>query len=442
MPNRIDCMFKYVVTLIFLISTNLLSGQNVDKMTWFKDAKLGIFIHWGIYSVDGVDESWAFFNRKMPYDQYMSQIKGFTASHYNPNDWINLIKESGAKYTVITSKHHDGIALWNTKANNRSIPMLTPAKKDVLSPFVDACRKGGLKLGLYFSLIDWSNPDYPAILRDSVRYKVADDTIRWNRFRSFYQSQIKELTHKYNPDLYWFDGDWEHSADEWEADKVRNSILAYNPNAILNSRLTGYGDYDTPEQNFPIDRPERAWELCMTSNNNWGYHPDDVHYKTPYEVITLFSDIISHGGNLLLGIGPREDGWIPFEQVHLLKEIGKWTRKHDEAIFNAVAGLPYGHYFGPSTLSKDSTELYLFAPTKDISSIYLKGIVNKINDITILGTDKHLGHKVVGKISWSPVPGLIFIDSIPKDAMDQYMTVIKIKLDGTLRLYRGKGGYE
>lgn len=430
-----------VSCLLVMMTGILCRGQNDGKMQWFKDAKLGIFIHWGIYSVDGVDESWAFHNRKMPYDQYMAQVKRFTAGHYNPDDWVHLIKESGARYTVITSKHHDGIALWNTGENDRSIPRLAPAGRDVLTPFVDACRRSGLKLGLYFSLIDWSHPDYPAILKDSVRYKIADDSVRWNRFRKFFQGQINELVDRYNPDLYWFDGDWEHSAEEWQADKVRNNILKHNPNAIINSRLTGRGDYDTPEQNFPVSRPDRAWELCMTANNNWGYHPDDVQYKTPYEVITLFSDIISHGGNLLLGIGPREDGWIPDQQVHLLKEIGKWTHKHEEAIFNTVAGLPYGHYYGPSTLSKDSTILYLFVPTQNRGSIYLKGISNKILDIYVLGTDTHLNHKIVGKISWSPVPGLVFIDQLPITAMDKYMTVLKIRLEGKLKLYRGKGGY-
>ena len=419
------------------------ANENDTKMQWFKDAKLGIFIHWGIYAVNGVDESWSFHNKKMSYANYMKQLNGFTAKNYNPGAWVQLIKESGARYTVITTKHHDGIALWDTRANNMSVAKLTPARRDVLTPFFDAARKAGLKAGAYFSILDWSHQDYPGFLKDSSRYQIKNDTLRWKRYQEFYQKQIQELSEKFNPDLFWFDGDWEHSAEEWQAKKVRNMILKHNPNAIINGRLTGYGDYETPEQNFPITRPSmHPWELCMTANNNWGYHPDDSAYKTPYELITIFADVISNGGNLLFDIGPREDGWIPTEQVFLLKELGKWTNKHAAAIFNTVAGLPPGHYYGPSTLSKDSSTLYLFVPTRNLGKIVIKGLYNKINSISVVGADQQLGHKIVGKISWSPVPGLVYIDNIPDTAMDGYMTVLEVKLDGPVKLYKGKGGLQ
>lgn len=432
---------RTLLLFAFCFSLQHLQAQtNPDKMQWFKDAKLGIFIHWGIFSVDGVDESWAFYNKKMPYQDYMKQLNGFTAKNYNPEAWAQLIKETGARYAVITTKHHDGIALWDTKANNMSTAKLTPARKDVITPFFAAIRNAGLKAGAYFSILDWSHQDYPGFTKDSSRYIVKNDTMRWKRYLDFYQKQIKELSDNYNPDLFWFDGDWEHSAEEWQADKVRAAILQHNPNAIINARLTGRGDYDTPEQNFPVTRPSRIWELCMTSNNNWGYHPDDSAYKTPYELITIFADVIGNGGNLLFDIGPREDGWIPTEQVNLLKELGKWTNKHSTAIFNTIAGLPAGHFYGASTLSKDSSTLYLFVPAKNAGKLVIKGLNNKINSIKIVGSDQQLNHKIVGKISWSPVPGLVYIDNIPEAAMDEYMTVLELKLDGPLKLYRGKGG--
>lgn len=411
------------------------------RMQWFKDAKLGIFIHWGIYSVNGVDESWAFHNKKMSYADYMKQLNGFTAKNYNPEAWVQLIKETGARYAVITTKHHDGIALWDTKANNMSTAKLTPARKDVLTPLFAAFRKAGLKAGAYFSLLDWSHQDYPGFLKDSSRYKTKNDSARWKRYVDFYQSQIRELSTRFNPDLFWFDGDWEHSAEEWQAAKLRQMILQHNPNAILNGRLKEYGDYETPEQNFPVTRPTMGpWELCMTSNNNWGYHPDDSAYKTPYELITIFADVISNGGNLLFDIGPREDGWIPTEQVHLLKELGKWTNKHEKAIFETVGGLPPGHFYGPSTITKDSSTLYLFVPAHNMGKLVIKGLQNKIASIKVIGSDQNLGHKIVGKISWSPVPGLVYIDEIPASATDEYMTVLEVKLDGPVKLYKGKGG--
>jgi alpha-L-fucosidase len=416
-------------------------NENPAKMQWFKDAKLGIFIHWGIYAVDGVDESWSFHNRKMPYAAYMKQLNGFTAKNYDPDAWAQLIRESGARYAVITTKHHDGIALWDTRVNNMSTAKLTPARKDVLTPFFKALRNAGLKTGAYFSILDWSHQDYPGFLKDSSRYLIKNDPARWNRYLAFYQAQLKELSTQFNPDLFWFDGDWEHSADEWQAKKVREMILAHNPNAIINGRLAGYGDYETPEQNFPITRPSlNPWELCMTSNNNWGYHPDDSAYKTPYELITIFADVISNGGNLLFDIGPREDGWIPAEQAHLLKELGKWTHQYSEAIFNTEAGMPPGHFYGASTISKDSSTIYLFVPALNRGKLVIKGLYNTIQSIKIMGTDQSLNHKIVGKISWSPVPGLVYIDEIPETGANEYMTVLEVKLDGPVKLYKGKGG--
>ena len=410
-----------------------------DKMQWFGDAKLGIFIHAGIYAVDGIDESWSFHNKKISYTDYMKQLQGFTLRKYDPASWADLIKESGARYAVITTKHHDGVAMYATKQNNLSIVKATPAKQDMIKPFFEELRKRGIKCGAYFSLIDWSDHNYPGFLKDSSRYKVSEDYDRWNRFRSFFQGQIKEISTLFNPDLWWFDGDWEHSAEEWDSQKVRSIILSHNPNSIINGRLQGFGDYETPEQNFPVSRPAfNWWELCMTTNDNWGFHNDN-NWKTPYEVITIFVDAVSNGGNLLLDIGPKEDGTIPQEQVQILKELGAWNKKHGEAIFNTLGGMPQGHFYGPTTISKDSSTLYLFLHGKQSGSIMIKGLKNKIDEITVVGTGTKLQSKVVGKISWSPVPGLVYID-VPSSVADKYVTVIKVKLDGTLSLYKGHGG--
>lgn len=411
-----------------------------QKMQWFEDAKLGIFIHWGMYAVNGVTESWSFHNKEISHADYMKQMKGFTASEYNPEEWAALIKESGARYAVITTKHHDGLALWPTKQSHYSVVKNTPAKKDLLKPFYDALDKQGIKRGAYFSLIDWSYPDYPGFLKDSNRYKIENEPARWKRFQQFFQSQIQEVNANYKPDLWWFDGDWEHSAAEWESEKVRENIMKVHPSAIINGRLQGYGDYETPEQNFPVTRPKyNWWELCMTINNSWGYQSKDTFYKTPFEVITIFADVISNGGNLLLDIGPKEDGSIPSEQIHVLKELGKWNKKHGEAIFGTLPGLPHGHFYGPTTLSKDSTVLYLFLPGSTTGNVMIKGLDNTINSIQIVGDEKIIDHKVVGKISWSRVPGLVYID-VPEKYKDPYMTVLKLKLDKPLKLYRGVGG--
>lgn len=439
---------RYAVFFLSFLLISAVNGQQKtnpdeirDKMGWYENAKLGIFIHWGIYAVNGTDESWAFFNRKLSWADYMQQTKGFTASRYDPEAWAELIQYSGAGYAVITTKHHDGVALWNTKAKHFDVVDNTPAKRDLLAPFYSAIRKRGIKAGAYFSLIDWSHPDYPVITRDSVRYQISNDYERWQRFRNFMHGQLKEVNELYKPDLWWFDGDWEHSAEEWESMRIRSEILKLNPRSVLNGRLAGWGDYETPEQNIPVSQPKYPWwELCMTTNDNWGYKVTDTNWKTPFEIISIFADVVSNGGNLLLDIGPKEDGTIPAEQVNILRELGSWNKTNGEAIFGSRAGIPKGHFFGPTTLSADSTKLYLFVSGNAEGPLLVKGLTNKIKSIRVLGNNSSLQHKVVGKISWSPVPGLVFIN-LPKAVQTKYITVLELSLEGPVKLYSGQGGF-
>lgn len=411
-----------------------------DKMQWFADAKLGIFIHAGIYSVNGISESWSFHNKHISHDDYMKQLGGFTLKNYDPAAWADLISQTGAGYAVITTKHHDGVAMYDTRMNELSSVKATPAAQDMIKPFFEELRKRNIRCGAYYSLIDWTHPDYPGFLRDSAKYKVEDDYPKWYRFRDFFQGQIKEILTDLNPDLWWFDGDWEHSAERWEAEKIRHMILKHNPSAIINGRLQGYGDYATPEQNFPVTRPKyNWWELCMTINDSWGFQADDKNWKTPYEVITIFADVVSNGGNLLLDIGPMADGTIPAEQVNVLREFGAWYKKHNKAIFGTLPGLPQGHFYGPTTLSRDSTSIYLFLSGNPQNQIVIRGLFDNIQSVSVVGSNSPLKWKIVGKISWSPVPGLVFIE-VPNDQSDKYLTVIEVKLKSPVKLYSGEGG--
>ncbi|MEJ2113132.1 MAG: alpha-L-fucosidase [Flavobacteriaceae bacterium] len=431
-----------IVALIFCILLNGIHyGQNQElskdeRLEWFQDVKLGIFIHWGIYAVNGIDESWSFHNGYISYADYMNQLDGFTAENYNPKDWVKLISESGARYTVITTKHHDGVALWNTKLSDLNVKDKTPAKKDVLTPFVETAREEGLKVGLYYSLLDWSHPDYPNFLRDKKRY--TEDRKRWAAFTKFNFGQIKELT-KYNPDLYWFDGDWEQPAEKWKAKEIRELLLKQTPTTIINSRLQGYGDYATPEQGVPITRPNsNYWELCMTMNDSWGFQHNDTNYKSVNQLIRILVDCISMGGNLLLDIGPKADGTIPEEQIAILKGIGRWTNKHKSAIYGTRAGIPFGHFNGYTALSKDKTILYLYVDNKPNGPLLIKGLKNKVNRAWVVGNGTKLSTKVMSKLYWSDVPGLLYID-LPEVVQDKDVTVIAIQLDGEIDLYREKG---
>lgn len=440
---------KQVVTLLAALScaTSPIMGQQKasemqdeqkeKRMEWFADAKLGIFIHWGIYAVNGVSESWSFFNKYLPYEEYMNQKEGFTASKYDPKAWVDLIKESGARYTVITTKHHDGVALWDTKAGNLSTVKSTPAKRDLIEPFVKEVRKQDLKLGFYYSLLDWSHPDYPNKTRTEVRYK--DDPARWQRFVDFNMAQLKELNKTWKPDLYWFDGDWEQTAEAWNSKGIVDLLRSDNKNVIINSRIQGYGDYATPEQGVPVVRPEdKYWELCMTMNDSWGYQHTDTNYKSPYILLRTFVDCLSMGGNLLLDMAPKEDGTLPEEQIAILKEFGRWTKKHKEAIYETKAGIPNEHFQGYTTLSKSGDILYLYLPYKPNGPIEVKGLMNKVNRVWVVGSGNMLNYKVYNKNYWSEVPGNLYID-VPERVLDPQITVVAVLLDGPIKLYRGAG---
>ncbi|WP_443939993.1 alpha-L-fucosidase [Pedobacter sp. MW01-1-1] len=426
---------KSFFLLCLLLVSFSMQAQNTDlskntdpKMTWFADAKLGIFIHWGIYSVNGISESWSFFNNYTNHETYMKQLKGFTAANYRPQEWVNLIKESGAKYAVITSKHHDGVSLWDTKAPNAVTTIKnSAAKSDVLTPFVDALKKSGLKTGIYYSLPDWSYEDYNVFTSKRNRYNIKEEPKRWQTFLDYQQEQLKELSKQYKPDLLWFDGNWEHSAADWQADKVHSLLRKYNPNIIINARLDNKGDYDTPEQGIPVLKPAAPyWELCYTMNDSWGYQPYDTKYKTGNMIIRTLVDCMSMGGNLLLDIGPKPDGTIAAEQSNILKDLGVWTKKHAEAIYGTRAGIPTQHFNGKTTLSEDKKTLFLYVDYQDKNGLMLSGVKSQIKKASVIGAGGNVKFKELGNDNW--------LIQVPEKSFDKDVTVVKLQFNQAIEL--------
>ena len=427
---------KTVILLLFIQSFNVSAQQpnkkSDAKMDWFADAKLGIFVHWGIYAVNGISESWAFFNNYINHDNYMKQLDGFTAAKYKPQDWVTLIKESGAKYAVITTKHHDGVALWNTRAAKATSTLNnSTAKKDLISPFVVELKKAGLKTGLYFSLPDWSYPDYDVFTRDRKRYDAKVDSLRWNGYLSYYQTQLKELSSQYNPDLFWFDGDWEHTSEEWQSKKIHDLLKSKNPNVIINSRLDKNGDYDTPEQGVPILKPNaKYWELCYTMNDSWGYQPYDDKYKSSNMIIRTLVDCMSMGGNLLLDIGPKADGTIAPEQVKILKDLGRWTKKNAEAIYNTQAGIPATHINAKTALSKNKKTLFIYLENKDTNGVKLVGMGAKIEKAELIGNKTPVN---IAKLNETD-----YYFNFNETGFDNDVTVLKVTLKEPIKLTETK----
>jgi len=414
---------------------------------WFKDAKFGIFIHWGIFSAGPGGASWPIFNERVSYDEYMAQAKGFSAENYDPAGWAKLFRESGARYAVLTTKHHDGMALWPTEANDLDVVKKTPAGRDLVGPFARAMRKEGLKVGLYYSWLDWSNPDYAALgkWRASDKEKKTRDAEtmkRWKRFVEFDERQLRELCENYKPDLLWFDGDWGVSPEDWGMKAFREKLKAWDPGVVLNARMGGCGDYDTPEQGIPFDNLGKPWELCMTMGPGWGYDAG-LEGKPSAQIpanylIRLLAECTSFGGNLLLNVSPRPDGTLPEWQVERLRAIGAWLKLNAEAVYGTLPGIHRNHYAGASSLSKDRKTLYLFLFSEPVNGVMLKGLKNKPKSVSVLGaSEARVRVRDVGGADWNGVPPTRFFEW-PADVEIGTGRVLRIELAEPIDLYRGK----
>lgn len=419
---------------------------------WFRKAKLGIFIHYGIYAVKGVSESWSFYHGSISYEEYMKQLDGFTASKFDADQWADLFKKSGARYSVLTAKHHDGVALFDTKYSDLSVVKRSPAGRDILKEYTRAVREAGLKVGVYYSLLDWSHPDYASVYPDwrvpkdlstvnrySSPVDGTQDREAWQRFLEFDRNQLREILTNYGKvDLLWFDGDWERNTQQWGLPEFKDYLKSFNPDLIINNRFAGYGDYLTPEQGIPVNRPKGVWEFCTTINSSWGYQPRDNHYKSPRQIIRMFCDCLSMGGNLLLDIGPKEDGTVDPRQEAVLLTLGEWIRANEEAVYETEGGIPANYYGDGSVLSPDGCTLYLFVHNRPAEAICVKGLQNPVKRASILHSGQEIRWEVHGGAPWNDIPGILWLYMTEHDCAD-LTTVVKLELEGPVRLYDGAG---
>ena len=336
--------------------------QRDARMAWWRDAKFGMFIHWGVYAVpagfyqdkpvSGIGE-WIMFKAKIPMAEYQQFAKEFNPVKYDAEAWVKLAKDAGMKYIVITTKHHDGFALFDSKVNDWNVVKATPYAKDLIQPLAEACRKHGIKLGFYYSQAqDWNNGGSASCGKkwDKAQEHSMDDYI--DRVAL---PQVKEICTKFGefPDVIWWDTPADMNTNR--AQKLFEAVQALKPNVIQNNRLGGgfKGDTETPEQKIPARGfPGRDWETCMTMNDTWGFKRDDQNWKSTQTIIRQLCDIASKGGNYLLNVGPTSEGLIPQPSVDRLVEVGNWMRVNSEAIYGTTA-TPFGKEFGEAVKTKD-----------------------------------------------------------------------------------------
>ena len=410
------------------------AAQRNARMQWWHDARFGMFIHWGVYSVPAGTYNgqqipsigeWIMCNGKIPMAEYQKFATQYNPVKYNPDDWVRLAKEAGMKYIVITAKHHDGFANFETKASPWNIVQATPYGKDVLKPLAAACRKYGLKLGFYYSQAqDWNNGGSecvgawdPAQKHDMDEYvdKVA-------------VPQMKELLSNYGefPAVLWWDTPCDMNQER--AAKLIE-LLKLKPGIIHNNRLGGgyNGDTETPEQTIPATGFQgRDWETCMTMNDTWGFKSDDNNWKSTETILRNLVDIASKGGNYLLNVGPTSEGLFPQASVERLRAVGAWMKVNSEAIYGTTASpfskLPWGRCTKKISADGKTTTLYLHVFSWPANgSLIVPGLENPVSSARLLATGE--------KLKFSRTADGVEI-KIPATATDAISTTVVLKIKG------------
>ncbi|UUN30917.1 alpha-L-fucosidase [Streptomyces sp. FIT100] len=391
----------------------------MTTQSWFAEARLGIFVHWGISSVRGVALSRSSVSGEIAYQEYMEQLGGFTAARYNADAWAELFARAGAKYAVLTARQHDGVALWDTATTELSVVRATPAGRDLIRPFARALRRRGLRVGVYFSYLDRGQRSAAAV--GPARLGPPADAGARRR-------QVRELVGNYRPDLLWFDGAGGHGHERWRAEELPGLVPVLGPETVVIGGSGGDGVHDAPELGIPVIPSDGPWELCYPLDDAQG-HTSPAGQQSVGELIHVFAETVSGGGNLLLKTSPREDGTILPGHADRLTGLGRWIRRNRDAVY-ATTGLPYGYFEGPSTLSQDRRTLFLFCTRAPWHLIELRGLRNAVRRVSVLSTGAEVPYHVVGGLPDWNIPRVIRIKPPASPG------VLVLELDGELELHQ------
>ena len=381
--------------------------QRDARMAWWREARFGMFIHWGLYSqaagywegkpTGGAGE-WIMNDMQIPRAQYATLASQFDPVKFNADQWVQTAKAAGMRYLVITSKHHDGFCIFNTKATGYNVVDATPWHKDPLLELSQACRRHGVKFCVYHSIMDWHSPDQLPARPDPEHPEYNPTSFAPGKKEAYVQylrSELKELITQYHPAVLWFDGQWINGWSDADGRSLYGYLRGLDPALIINDRVKGAGDYETPEQYIPLNGlPSHDWETCMTMNDTWGYKRDDNNWKSTETLIRNIVDIASKGGNYLLNVGPTGEGLIPDASVERLKEIGQWMKVNGVAIYDTTASpfarqLPWGRCTTKTHGNKTTLYLHVFNWPAD-GRLIVPGLHNKISTAYLLASNERL----------------------------------------------------
>ena len=405
-------------------------AQRDARMAWWREARFGMFIHWGVYAVPagtykdkkipGIGE-WIMHAAKIPVAEYRQYAKQFNPVKYDADAWVRLAKKAGMKYIVITSKHHDGFALFDTKASDWNVVKATPYGKDLLKPLAEACQKHGIKLGFYYSQAqDWNNPGGAAM--NIGHWDKAQDGDMDDYIRNVAAPQVKEILSNYGPiAVLWWDTQVDMNKERAE---MLLPLLGLQPGIIQNNRLGGgyRGDIETPEQSIPATGiPGRDWETCMTMNDTWGYKSYDQNWKSTEKLLKNLIDIVSKGGNYLLNVGPTAEGEIPEQSVKRLEEMGQWLAVNGEAIYGTRPSPFTKLAWGRCTQKPGKLFLHVFDWPQ--GELIVPGLKNKVAKAYLLADFEKKPLKIVATDEAVTI-------QVPEKAPGSIASVVVLEIEG------------
>ena len=375
------------------VMANTKTGKLKKAHEWFDEARFGLFLHWGLYSIlsDEQRQEWVLRDKKLHRPEYNRLAEQFTAARFNPGEWAALARRAGMRYAVLTTRHHDGFCLFKTSTTPFNAAE-TGAGRDLVAEYVDAFRKEGLRVGLYYSIMSWQH--------DAIYTGPAADPQGWKRMVDESHAQLRELMGNYGRiDELWYDGgvvpgiqDNGIIAKFWRSRELNAMVRSLQPSILINDRSGLSEDFSTPEQNVNPPSAGRRWEACMTLNKSWGYNIHDREFKDPVTLVKCLIRCARFGGNLLLDIGPRADGTIQTEFVERLESVGGWLEKNGEAIYGSrrCAYTEAEHSPGPTTFCKGRIHIHLF---DNPGSVLRVDGTQGAADVKLLASGKHLDSK-------------------------------------------------
>lgn len=389
----------------------------VCRQQWFKEARFGMFVHWGLYSQLGRWE-WTMHNERIPICEYEKLADTWQPKARPMREWARLAKAAGMKYMVMTTKHHEGFCLWDSAQTDYNAARRGPGR-DLVQEFVEACREFDLKVGLYYSLMDWHHPD---------GMRAATDASAAGRFRDFSYGCVHELCSNYGPiDILWYDNAWPELADGgWQPECLNAMVRRLQPRILINNRSGTPEDFGTPEGHVTAENAGRTWEACMTMNGAWGYVPSAVDWVSVRQILEMLRTAAAGGGNLLLNIGPRADGSVPRETSGRLRAVGRWIAQHGEALYGQVDCADELSLMNTGNWTlKDKTAYFWASRWPDTGEIVMGRWEGKVKQATLLTTGQPVHVEQAGN--------RLFLRGLPVDNPDRIARVPVIKLECTTR---------